>query len=215
MYKLLFPPQFMRFCLDNPPWIVSAKKTNKTNNNDNKNGENKLQRKNNVLHIQYIQTCSQTHIYSWFSRSKAVWLLVVVGRLWSNFFRLCKNSSLRESNDCHHNRGLNNFSFITIFFFLLGSHWDNRTVTYPKHQKKTQKLQLVASSSSVAQKDLDNWDNECIVWRIALTIHIRNGGAASKCDNWQLSFQTNKQNWFNRKKLTCKKLSFESLIMVQ
>ena len=28
--------------------------------------------------------------------------------------------------------------------------------------------------------------------------HVRNGGAASKCDNWQISFQkTNKQNIFN------------------
>lgn len=105
-----FFPQFMRRrSLDNPLWIVNAKKTNK---NDKKK---KFYTHSTFKHEPHGRAAIQTHMYGWFSwgRSKAVWMLVVVGRLRSNVC-LCKNSSLRESNDCRHNRGLNKF---TLFFY--------------------------------------------------------------------------------------------------
>lgn len=170
----------------------------------NKTGKISFSTKKKVLYIQYIQTWAtqtrtviQTHIYSWFSlgRLKGVWMLVAVGRLWS-VFNLCKNSSLRESSDCRHNRGLNKFTlfFYYNFFFTAIPLRKQRTVTNsstPKAEKKASQLQSAASSSSAAENDVDNRDNRC---RIAHMKHIRNGGAAWCHQMWQFLSKNKQKN---------------------
>lgn len=120
-----------------------------------------------------------------YCRWKAGWMLVLVGH---RLLHSCKNHPSNQTIVVI-TGGLTvyTFSFITnfIWLILLRSHWETRTVNRPvdtKTQTDSQ-LQSVTSSPSVAENG--NWDHTYE--------HMRDGGAASKCDTWQTVFPNKKQ----------------------